>query len=141
MHHIDRFPELVRKVRRVIGALARVGLRIELFWQAEQGRKQLRPEQLRLAGRQISEVVEIVVKERRRRKDDRTRGGDVSEGEMAERVGLVVDIENDHFRRFRFEELVNDRPLDVLPRAADRQVGDAGALSMQRQLVFDRGGA
>ena len=141
MHHIDRFPELVRKVRRVIGALARVGLRIELFWQAEQGRKQLRPEQLRLAGRQISKVVEIVVKERRRREDNRVRGGDVFEGEMAEGMGLVIDSDNDHFRRLRFEKLVNDRPLDVLPRAANRQVGDADAFSMLREPVFDCVGA
>jgi hypothetical protein len=72
------------------------------------------------------------VKEWRLRKDNRTRGGDVSEGEMAERVGLVVDSDNDHFRRFRFEELVDNRPLDVLPRTANRQVGDAGAFSMLR---------
>ena len=32
LYHIDRLPELVRKVRSEIRALGRVGLRIELFW-------------------------------------------------------------------------------------------------------------
>ncbi len=116
-------------------------VRIEFFCEAEQIGEEIRAEQLQLADWQIGEIVKGVMKKRRWREDDRLRGGDIFEKEMAERIGLVLHPENDHLRRFRLEQLVQDRPLDVAPGARQSKIDDVGVLASLRKILLDSGGA
>jgi hypothetical protein len=73
------------------------------------------------------------MKERRRRKGDRFGGRDIFEKEVAERIGLLVYLENDDLRRFRFKQLVKDRPLNVTPGAGKGTLkGPWGKWSLDR---------
>ena len=81
------------------------------------------------------------MQEGRGREDDRLRRGDIFEKEMTERVGLVLHPENDHLRRFRLKQLVQDRPLDVAPGAGQSEIDDIGGLAPLREILLDSGGA
>src|ERR1700722_9139243 len=81
------------------------------------------------------------MKERRRGQDDRLRRGDVFEHEMANWIGLLLDPENDHLRRFRLEQLVQDRPLNIAASAGQSEIDDIGVLPPLREILLDGGGA
>ena len=55
------------------------------------------------------------MKERRRREGDRVSRCHIFEKEMVEWIEILVHLENDGLWRFRFEQLVQDRLLDVAP--------------------------
>src|ERR1700678_3729228 len=81
------------------------------------------------------------MKERRWRKGDRFSGRDIFEKEMAERIGLLVYLENDDLRRLGFKQLVHDRPLNIAPTAGQGEIDQVGVLRALREILLDGGGA
>ena len=81
------------------------------------------------------------MKERRWRKYDSVRRRHIFEGEMTEGVWLVIHLDDDDFRRFRFIKFVQDRPLDIATGAWEREVDDIGLLPSLREVLLDGGGA
>ena len=84
MLHVDELA-VSDEAGGVVGAGFRVVLGIVLLRKAEQIGKEVGAEQRQLADWQVGEVVEVVMKERRRREGNRFRRGGIFEKEMAER--------------------------------------------------------